>query len=288
MSVQPTATAASTLEHALSMIEPLACWLIRSGVGYTEFATALKTVFFDEANKEAQRIGQKPTDSAISLLAGMHRKDINALRLAKEQNVPKHRLVRKSISMSSQVLGRWLAKEWPHSIPVQDAPISFDTLVRAISNDKHPRSVLQELERLGAVRVENDQVHLLKQAFIPKASTLEAHDIFAANIADHLAAGVHNLTQANATDDANTSGNESGNETQFIEQSVFADELTEASTQKLRQLSAQAWQQIMRDILEQAILLNEQDADQPEATHRFRVGLYAYATEDLSQKDDSQ
>ena len=284
MSVQPTATAASTLEHALSMIEPLACWLIRSGVGYTEFATALKTVFFDEANKEAQRIGQKPTDSAISLLAGMHRKDINALRLAKEQNVPKHRLVRKSISMSSQVLGRWLAKEWPHSIPVQDAPISFDTLVRAISNDKHPRSVLQELERLGAVRVENDQVHLLKQAFIPKASTLEAHDIFAANIADHLAAGVHNLTQANANDGANTSGNE----TQFIEQSVFADELTEASTQKLRQLSAQAWQQIMRDILEQAILLNEQDADQPEATHRFRVGLYAYATEDLSQKDDSQ
>ena len=284
MSIQPTATAASTLEHALSMIEPLACWLIRSGVGYTEFATALKTVFFDEANKEAQRIGQKPTDSAISLLAGMHRKDINALRLAKEQNVPKHRLVRKSISMSSQVLGRWLAKEWPHSIPVQDAPISFDTLVRAISNDKHPRSVLQELERLGAVRVENDQVHLLKQAFIPKASTLEAHDIFAANIADHLAAGVHNLTQANANDGANTSGNE----TQFIEQSVFADELTEASTQKLRQLSAQAWQQIMRDILEQAILLNEQDADQPEATHRFRVGLYAYATEDLSQKDDSQ
>ena len=99
---------------------------------------------------------------------------------------------------------------------------------------------------------------------------------------------MHNLTQANANDDANTSGNESGNETQFIEQSVFADELTEASTQKLRQLSAQAWQQIMRDILEQAILLNEQDADQPEATHRFRVGLYAYATEDLSQKDDSQ
>ena len=284
MSVQPTATAASTLEHALSMIEPLACWLIRSGVGYAEFATALKTVFFDEANKEAQRIGQKPTDSAISLLAGMHRKDINALRLAKEHDVPKHRLVRKSISMSSQVLGRWLAKEWPHSIPVQDAPISFDALVRAISNDKHPRSVLQELERLGAVRVEDNQVHLLKQAFVPEASTMEAHDIFAANIADHLAAGVHNLTQTNNSGAANISSNEA----QFIEQSVFADELTEASTQKLRQLSAHAWQQIMHRILEQAILLNEQDADQPEATHRFRVGLYAYATQDHTQKDDSQ
>ena len=95
---------------------------------------------------------------------------------------------------------------------------------------------------------------------------------------------MHNLTQANANDDANTSNSE----TQFIEQSVFADELTEASTQKLRQLSAQAWQQIMRDILAQAIQLNEQDADQPEATHRFRVGLYAYATEDHTQKDDSQ
>lgn len=274
MNVHTTATAASTLEHALSMVEPLACWLIRSGVGYTEFTTALKTVFFNEANKEAQRIGQKPTDSTISLLAGMHRKDINALRLVKEQQ---HQLqpVRKPISMSSQVLGHWLAKEWPSRIPLQAPEIGFDNLVRSISNDRHPRSVLQELERLGAVRVEGDQVQLLKQAFIPEASTEEAYDIFAANIADHLAAGVHNLTQTSAINNA-----------QFLEQSVFADELTEASAQKICQLSAQAWQKIMQNILEQAILLNEQDANQPEATHRVRIGMYAYAAPESKNEPD--
>lgn len=264
MNVRQTATISSTLQHALSMSESLVCWLIRSGVGYTEFTNALKSVFFNEANKEAQRIGQKPTDSAISLLSGMHRKDINALRLAKEQKVLNPPM-RKTISMPSQVLGHWLGKEWPSSIPLQDPEIGFDTLVRSISNDKHPRSVLKELERLGAVQVENGQVRLLNQAFIPDPSTEEAQNIFAANIADHLAAGIHNLTQISNT-----------NPLQFLEQSVFADELTEQSAQKLCQLSEQAWQQIMHSILEQAIDLNEKDKEQPDTNHRFRVGIYAY------------
>ena len=76
MSVNPTAKATSTINHALSMVEPLARWLIRSGVGYSEFSSALKTVFFDEALLEAKRIGQKPTDSALSLLAGITAKTL--------------------------------------------------------------------------------------------------------------------------------------------------------------------------------------------------------------------
>ena len=43
------------------------------------FAAALKPVFLAQAEQELVRLGRKRTDSAISLLSGLHRKDVRAL-----------------------------------------------------------------------------------------------------------------------------------------------------------------------------------------------------------------
>ena len=74
-----TSSAVNALEQAVQITQPLARWLIRSGIGYTEFTNALKVVFFQQAYEESQRIGQKSTISSLSLLAGLHRKDVNVL-----------------------------------------------------------------------------------------------------------------------------------------------------------------------------------------------------------------
>jgi len=45
------------LDEALAIAEPLVLWMIRSGVGYAEFAQALKPVFLAQARLELERNG---------------------------------------------------------------------------------------------------------------------------------------------------------------------------------------------------------------------------------------
>ena len=52
------------LGAVLRVMAPLARWLIRSGIGYTEFAAALKPIFLEEAQRESQRSNGKTRDSA--------------------------------------------------------------------------------------------------------------------------------------------------------------------------------------------------------------------------------
>ncbi len=128
----------------------------------------------------------------------------------------------------------------------------------------HPRSICNELQRLGAVRVIGDMVYLLEQAFIPDPISNEAQHIFTQNVVDHLSAGVYNLTEASP-------------DAHFLEQSVFADSLSTQSVEKLKNLSAQTWRAVMQQVLQEAIDLDKQDTDiDGAATERFRVGVYVY------------
>jgi len=78
MSASPTPPGQPVLEQVLTMLQPLVVWLLRSGVGYTDLTAALKPVFLEAARTELTRIGGKQTDSAVSLLSGLHRKDVRA------------------------------------------------------------------------------------------------------------------------------------------------------------------------------------------------------------------
>ncbi len=48
--------------------------------GLYRFVAALKPVFYEQALAELGRIKQNKTDSAVSLLSGLHRKDVSAFR----------------------------------------------------------------------------------------------------------------------------------------------------------------------------------------------------------------
>ena len=87
MNVSPASSSpnSSVIAEALAVAEPLVLWMLRSGVGYAEFAQALKPVFLAQARLELARTGQRDSDSAISLLSGLHRKDVRSFREAAYQ-----------------------------------------------------------------------------------------------------------------------------------------------------------------------------------------------------------
>lgn len=256
----------SVMPEALAILQPLVAWLIRSGVGYGELVLALKPVFLAQAREELARHGHKATDSALSLLSGLHRKDVRAFREAAEASLAQARADGTAWgkpSAANQVVTRWLSRsELPDSLPLAGGEASFETLARSVSKDFHPRAVLQEMVRLGVAREEGGLVHLQRAAFVPDAQHQEARQLMAGNVADHLLAGVHNLSGDGGR--------------KFLEQSVFADGLSPESAQKLNLLANQLWAQVLRQVVEAATPLCEQDAGHP-APQRFRLGLFSYA-----------
>ena len=251
---------AAVLPHALAVMGPLVTWLLRSGVTYGEFVTALKPIFLKAAQQELAHLGARQTDSALSLLSGLHRKDVKALAAVLDEPDPLSRLGKPS--PASQVVTRWLSSGLPPELPLQGEAPSFEALAREVSTDVHPRSVLQELLRLGVVEAQAGRVSLRQQAFVPDPRHTEARQLMSGSVADHLAAGVHNLS--------------SGADKTYLEQSVFADGLSAASARQLELLANTLWQEVLTRMVQAAVPLCEQD-EPAGGDHRIRLGMFCYS-----------
>ena len=66
----------AVLARVLHVLRPLVRPLVHQGVTYPALAAALKRIFLDEARRELQRRGMVATDSALTLLSGVHRRDV--------------------------------------------------------------------------------------------------------------------------------------------------------------------------------------------------------------------
>lgn len=267
--VQPSeAHVQLALKAAAVLMAPIIRWLLRHGVSYGSFADSLKAVFVDVARQELERSASKTTTSALSVLSGIHRKDVSALTDAGAGAAATIPDPTRSIPLASQVFTQWLtdpayrdragkARALPRTGPRR----SFESLATGLSTDVHPRTVLEELVRLGLVRVEDEMVVPLAAAFVPSRQLDEMTALFAANIADHVAAGVHNLTM---------------NGPKHLEQSVFADGLSARSVEKLHQTARSAWDRTFETMVKQARERVAADTDEP-LGHRIRFGVYYYS-----------
>lgn len=264
MTTLPTNDAEFNLKQVLGLMDYLSQWLIRSGVGYTEFTAALKPVFYMQALAELERIDQKPTISAISLLSGLHRKDVTAFKQTEQVGQPLHEAqISEPVSVPSRVIGLWLVEGWGDQLPFySEHGNSFEMLVKRVSTERHPRSVLNELIRLGIVVEQDEHILLQKGQFIPDASLQEARKILSDNVQSHLAAGLHNVLQQDQHN--------------YLEQAIYADELTQESIQLLQNYSLELWQEYSIKLLKLASERCALDEGKAEATKAFRFGVYQH------------
>lgn len=257
-----TKNAETTLESIFPMMQHIARWLIHSGVGYTDFAAALKPIFYQQAIKELERIKQNKTDSAVSLLSGLHRKDVNSFKQQANQltEVPNF-----AISVPARVIARWIALDLPHQIPISGSENSFEALVKHISTEKHPKSILLELQRLGVVQQNGQEVLLQQNSFTPDNQMQESKALFSANLSDHLAAGIDNFI--------------SDKPFTHLEQALHVEQLTAESVEALKQKSLELWEEMAKQLLHTAIEHCEKDQNQENAKFQFRFGVYQYDKE---------
>jgi hypothetical protein len=252
------------LREAAVLMVPIARWLLRHGVPYPAFAALLKSVFVTVAREELEHSGARSTHSALSVLSGVHRKDVRSLEAAAGPQRPAS-----SISLSSQLFTRWLSDpkyRGPDGKPrtlARSGPgtNSFETLARETSNDVHPRAMLDELVRSGLVRVDGAEVTPLETSFVPSRKLDDLTALFSANVSDHIAAAVQNLTVKAP---------------KFLEQSVFANGMTQESVDHLHQCARVAWNTAFTTMVSEARGRVEIDSDS-DSDIRIRFGVYFYS-----------
>ncbi|MEX8501501.1 MAG: DUF6502 family protein [Leptothrix ochracea] len=258
------------LEQSLVVIQPLVSWLLRNGVHHGALAQALKGVFLTQARAELEQRGSKVTDSALSVLSGVHRKDVRlfsqaAPTAAAHAPTPAAMLFTRWITDAGYrgVAPDSLSRTVPLSrLPRHGPPPSFEALARDVSSDVHPRTLLEELQRLGFVRVEDEDVLLETDRFISQPGDTNAARTLAVNAADHLAAAVHNLTAP--VDE------------RFLEQSVFADGLSQASAAYLAARARELWAPAFEAMVASATARVQRDEAQSDTPMRVRFGVYYY------------
>ncbi len=244
------------------MLAPLAHALIQQGVTFPQFAATMKLVFLEVARQELRARDQRETDSAVSVLSGVHRKEVRALGTTTPEDMSP------GLTLASQIFTRWITDpayrdghNKPSELP-RSGPDSFDVLAISVSKDVHPRTVLEELIRLGVVTVEADRVRLKVSAFVPKQGFKETVALFSHNVADHIASGAHNLN--------------SQSEAKFLEQSVFAKGLTAESTEELGAFARELWSEVVEKMVPAAETLVRRDKGKVNAKQRMRLGVYFY------------
>jgi Family of unknown function (DUF6502) len=251
------------------LFRPLVRLLIARSLPFPLVAGMLRGVYVEVALDEFRVDPKRQTDSRVTLLTGVHRKDVKRLRGAvqRESRPPR------AASLGSQLIARWMAlpeylddQGAPRPLPrlaAAGAPQSFESLVRSISTDIRPRVVLDEWLRLGIARIdERDRVCLDVRAFIPAKGSEEMAYFFGRNAHDHLAAAVHNML---------------GGTPPFLDRSVNYNNLTAEAVAELTELARQRATDVLQEINARALRLQQQSAVDAGASNRFNFGLYLYS-----------
>src|SRR5712675_3441802 len=172
VSHQPIA-AASLHAPLARLLRPLVRLCIHGGMTVPALAQLLRELFVNVAEHDFALEGKEQTDSRVSLLTGINRKEVARLRGA---GAPVNETPA-TLSLTSAIIARWLAapeftdeKGDPLPLPRTasgDAP-SFEQLVSSITKDVRPRAVLDEwLDRKLVTINDDDEIVLVETAFVP-------------------------------------------------------------------------------------------------------------------------
>lgn len=136
---------------------------ISSGVTYQAFCKLARSVYFEMASEFEPVKGKPNSDSRVSLLTGLPRRDVRALRESQDEvQVPRPNIERLVLDAWSSSLD--LLDEQGNMRPLartqrQGGARSFEALVEGVSKDFRARSLLDEWLRKGFVVLdEQDRV----------------------------------------------------------------------------------------------------------------------------------
>lgn len=265
----PSSAAASAEADALTqavarVVLPLARLAVAKGMPFAAVEAQLKQAFVQAAREAHPQLPAHRAVSRIATTTGLNRREVTRLTQVTAPAAQRR-------PVAAELFAHWAndssyqdRQGRPRVLPRQGETLSFESLAQSVTRDVHPRSLLDELLRLGlAVHdTERDTVALVRDAFVPRGDVERMLGFLSDNVGDHLGAAVANVL---------SDGRE------HFEQAVFADELSADSIESVRALISAQWREVTAAMVPAIEALIEQDrtSGRPQ-DRRLRLGLYTY------------
>jgi Family of unknown function (DUF6502) len=265
-------------DAAQAVLAPLARLCVAQGLPFAQAEELFKSAYV-RAARDARREAGAPAArdvSQVSMATGINRREVTRISaelqpLAVQRPAP-----------ATQVFLRWISTKKlrgadgkPIPLPRNGPGASFETLATSVTRHVHPRSLLDELCRLGLASLSEDgqTVQLLADHFAPQEDAPRLYAFLAANVGDHLAAASANVLHRDR---------------RHFEQALFTDELSQTSANALRALTQKLWAALAATAVPEIERLIAQDkAKGRRVTHRARIGLFSYH-QALSESEHAQ
>jgi hypothetical protein len=259
-----------------SLLVPLARLCIAHGLPHAPVEELLKRAFVRAAREARQAAGATGARdvSQVAIATGMSRREV--ARVSGELSA----LPPQRPSPAGRAYAHWMTHPdyagpdgQPADLPRSGAAPSFDSLAQAITRHVHPRSVLDEMIRLGLARLSEDgqTVSFEPDRVTPTQDDAQMFGFLGANVGDHLAAATDNVVHRDR---------------RHFEQAIYADELSEASAAAITELARAQWVRLRAELIPELERLIDADqaAGRP-GTHRARLGLFTYHAPDTESPD---
>ncbi len=264
----------------LRLLRPLVRILLRNGIPFGTFMELAKWIYVDVAAKEFSIAHKKQTDSRISVITGLSRKEVKNVRQMTEPNDvgAVERYNRAARVISGWVRDRTFQDGWgkPALLPAEGEGATFSQLVKKYSGDVPARAILDELLRVKAVeRLKDARLRLLERAYIPCTEESDKLSILGTDVALLIATIDHNLV-CEVPEEA------------FFQRKVAYDNLPVEAIPELRKLTEEHAQALL-EYLDR--WLAEQDRDfNPKVSGTGRkhagVGIYFFE-EDIEELNEA-
>ena len=256
----------AVLDALNSVFAPMAELCIARGIRIQAVQDLLRGAFVQAARETQPEPSSTRLTSRISATTGLTRREV--ARLERKPD----RTIEARPSPITGLFTHWLsdpalrdADNKPLALPRQGPAPSFESLAHATTRDLHPRTLLDELCRLqlAAHDEDTDTVRLLREAFVPQGDWDRMLAFLGDNVGDHFCAAVANVLQDGK---------------QQMEQAIFADELSEESVARARELMTRQWRTLLSQVapaLEEMITADRESGRAQ--VFSLRIGLFTWS-----------
>ena len=175
------------------LLRPVVRFCLRHGLKLQDVLESIKGVFVQVAEEEIKLSGNPVSVSRISVMTGVHRPDV--MRLSSGEAEPKE-----SKNQIIRIIGQWqhskrfcTASGKPRTLEAHGKQSEFVELVRSVSADVNPYTVLNELERNGLIERTSRGVRLVSRMYLPKESVEAGFDLLSKDVEDIVLAVSENV-----------------------------------------------------------------------------------------------
>lgn len=176
------------------LLKPICRLCVRNSIKLLDVVEILKASFVEAATEEIKAQGQTPSGSKVSIISGVHRKDIvriqkDGVGLKSDKNI----IAKVMVKWQHDPKFRTKAGE-PRTLDAEGRNSEFASLVESVTGGNlSAYALLFEMERIGAIEKNGKRVKLVWRDYVSTGNAAEGFELLAGDADDLITSVEENI-----------------------------------------------------------------------------------------------